>query len=201
MTAGRRPTPTALKVLTGTARPDRANPAEPKPPLLEIGDRPPAWITGARAKRAWTSLAPLLREQGLLTVLDAAALGLMVESFGDYLDARDLLEGKRCGLCGAPMGDRRPCSAPASAPAMEVDGKAGPSSRRHQAGGRYYTTRTETGSLMVRPHPAAAEKDAAWRRFVKLLIEFGATPAARSRVSAMVPASVDPAAEFLNGLG
>lgn len=178
--------PTALKVLEGTARKDRVRPDEPQPPALELGDRAPAWIKGPRARRAWHDLAPLLREQGLLTVLDAPALGLLVEAFGDYLEARDVVEGRRCGMCGASMRSPRPC--------RSGDG--------HDPGSRYYTTKTETGSVMIRSHPAAAELDGAWRRYTKLLLEFGATPAARSRVSAAAPATAaDPAAEFLDALG
>jgi P27 family predicted phage terminase small subunit len=203
-TAGRRPNPTALKVLAGTQRKDRVNPDEPKPQLIELGDKPPTWLSGDRAKRAWKDLAPLLRQNGLLTVIDAPAFGLLVEAFADYIAAREVLDGVRCGLCGKSMRSRGPCTAPAEPPTMRLtDRLVGPASRRHMAGSRYYSTRTESGSLMVRPHPAMAEKDAAWRRFTRLLTEFGSTPAARARVHA-TPAGggeVDPAEEFASGLG
>lgn len=132
----------------------------------------------------------MLRDYGLLTVLDAPALGLLVEAFADYVTAREVVEGKRCGLCGREMRAKRPCPR-----AIDELGN-------HDAGTRYYTTRTESGSVMIRPHPAAAEKDAAYRRFVKLLVEFGSTPAARARVSAAASESeADPAEEFVRGLG
>ena len=204
MTAGRRPSPTALKLLKGTDRKDRMNPDEPQPALLELGDKPPSWVRDARARKAWQDLAPLLRSNGLLAVIDAPALGLLVEAFADYIAAREVLDGIRCGHCGRSMRSRVPCTAPAAPPTMRLtDRLVGPASRRHEPGGRYYATRTESGSLMVRSHPAAAEKDAAWRRFVKLLTEFGSTPAARARVHSTPDpgAEIDPAEEFASGLG
>jgi phage terminase small subunit len=203
MTAGRRPEPTSLKLLKGTVRKDRLPAHEAKPDRIELGAAPPAWVKSARARGAWRSLEPLLQQNGLLTVLDAPALGLLVDAFADYVHAREVLDGERCGLCGRPVKSRVPCSAPAEPPTMRLgDRMPGPSSRRHMPGSQYYTTRTESGSLMVRPHPAAAEKDAAWRRFTKMLIEFGSTPAARARVSAApAGAAIDPAEEFASGLG
>lgn len=51
------------------------------------------------------------------------------------------------------------------------------------AHGRVYETKTETGSLICRPRPEVAMLADADRRFRAYMIEFGLTPAARSRVN------------------
>ena len=63
---GRKPKPTALKLLQGTARPDRMNPREPKP--KPVGARCPRHLDG-EARVAWYQLQPELRRLGLLTRL------------------------------------------------------------------------------------------------------------------------------------
>src|SRR5690606_15032073 len=60
--------PTALKVLQGTARPDRVKKGEPKP--RPIAPEPPPGLDRF-GKEAWRRLAPLLERQGLLTEDDA----------------------------------------------------------------------------------------------------------------------------------
>ncbi|EOC0702687.1 phage terminase small subunit P27 family, partial [Salmonella enterica subsp. enterica serovar Kokomlemle] len=49
--------------------------------------------------------------------------------------------------------------------------------------GRTYTVQTESGFL-IKPHPAVAMLADADRRFKSYLVEFGLTPAARSKVNA-----------------
>jgi phage terminase small subunit len=73
MLAGRPTKPTALKVLEGTWRSDRANPAEVSPPA-PADLSPPYWLSeGARDK--WLEIAPTLARNGLLTECDLGALG------------------------------------------------------------------------------------------------------------------------------
>jgi P27 family predicted phage terminase small subunit len=84
--------PTALHVLAGTDRPDRANPNEPQPAILSGTVRSPTWLKNPRARRAWRQLAADLTAQRLLTVLDPTSLGLLCDAFADYLDARDVIE-------------------------------------------------------------------------------------------------------------
>ena len=73
--SGRRPKPTALKVLEG-ARRDRINQNEPKP---QPGDpaRPEALSPGAA--KVWTRLAPLCLGQCTLTVSDGDAFATLCE--------------------------------------------------------------------------------------------------------------------------
>lgn len=86
---GRPPKPTALKILTGSARhdPQRINHDEPKPAL---GARPPAFLprTGP-ARAAWRRLAPVLTRTRVLTEADADALALACLALAEYLEARE----------------------------------------------------------------------------------------------------------------
>ncbi|MCO6450419.1 MAG: phage terminase small subunit P27 family [Caldilineales bacterium] len=68
---GPRPKPTNLKILQGTARPDRLNRHEPQPAAASI--RAPANLP-AGAKKAWRELARPLADLGLLTEIDRPAL-------------------------------------------------------------------------------------------------------------------------------
>lgn len=198
------PVPTSIKEARGTVRRDRANPAEPKPAELQLGSRPPAWIQGPRRRRAWSDLSELLQAQRLLTVLDAAALALLVDAYGDYLEASDLVTGKACGFCGQPVHSKRACTASAAVEVLpdEDDGQQHVGrivvTLEHEGGARYYTTRTKEGSLMIRPHPAMAIRQDAWKRVVGLLREFGMTPSARTRVAASDTPDADPLEQFLN---
>jgi phage terminase small subunit len=85
---GRPPTPTALKVLTGTAahNPQRVNRDEPKPAL---GATPPPWLPRrGPARAAWDRLSPILLRMRVLTEADAEALGLGCLALAEYLQNR-----------------------------------------------------------------------------------------------------------------
>ncbi|MBL0220020.1 MAG: phage terminase small subunit P27 family [Myxococcales bacterium] len=58
----------------------------------------------------------------------------------------------------------------------------------------YYKTKSRDGSEMIRAHPAVADRSDAWRRYRAGLVEFGLTPASRSRVSAVEGGNGKPAA-------
>src|SRR5919107_1437982 len=81
--------PTALKELQGTFRPDRANPAEPRP------DRsvpfPPERLSD-QAKAAWRELAEIADGLGVLTEGDPVALEAMAGALADLRDARASLD-------------------------------------------------------------------------------------------------------------
>lgn len=82
---GRKPTPTALKLVRG-------NPG--KRPLPENEPTPkgeadmPDWLTPAAAEH-WPLVAKQLREAGVLTAIDSAALALYCEAFARWRDATD----------------------------------------------------------------------------------------------------------------
>jgi P27 family predicted phage terminase small subunit len=79
--------PTALKVLHGTNRKDRANPKEPRPVSLPAGSTPPDWLSD-RGKEAWGDILPILRDLGVMTVADPVALGMLCDALVEYQEAR-----------------------------------------------------------------------------------------------------------------
>lgn len=83
---GRKPKPTALKRLSGTARPDRVNAAEPQFRVPERTPSPPAYLA-QEAADVWRDLGKLLREAGLFTVVDRYALAMFCSVAGRWMDA------------------------------------------------------------------------------------------------------------------
>lgn len=95
---GRLPRPTAIKALEGTTRPDRANPAEPTPPTIELGSEPPTWLSDEVARRYWTDLVDLLGgPAGIAAVTDATALAILAQAFGAWRRWSDWLANPRHG--------------------------------------------------------------------------------------------------------
>lgn len=90
--AGRKPLPTHLKLVKGTARPHRMNKAEPKPTVAVPA--PPEHLDEA-AKAKFTAMAELLARHGVMTELDSAALARYVVIWRRWLEAE--AEVKRRG--------------------------------------------------------------------------------------------------------
>ncbi len=67
-----------------------------------------------------------------------------------------------------------------------------------EAGGVTYESETEAGARIVRAHPAVAIAADAARRVKALLVEFGLTPSARTRVKASEAEPEDPAEALLD---
>jgi len=91
--SGRRPKPTALKVLLGTARKDRLNPLEPKVPEGEV-EKPDT--LSVEACRVWDSVAPVLLYMGTLTPADQQTFVAYCElqaAFTYQAQLRDLRPG------------------------------------------------------------------------------------------------------------
>ena len=81
---GRPPKPTALKLLQGTARPDRMPKNEPKP---ELGaPTRPNWLL-PEAKREWSRIVPELLRLGILAKIDRAALAARCQCWAMYVGA------------------------------------------------------------------------------------------------------------------
>ena len=74
--SGRRPKPTALKLLLGTVRKDRLNALEPKPPVGEV--QIPEGISPA-ARVVWGEIAPVCLYMGTLTAADTRPFWMMCE--------------------------------------------------------------------------------------------------------------------------
>jgi hypothetical protein len=66
--AGRKPLPTHLKLVKGTARPHRLNKAEPKPTVAV--PEPPGHLD-ERARAKFATMAAMLARHGVMTELDA----------------------------------------------------------------------------------------------------------------------------------
>lgn len=79
--------PTSLKLVTGTARADRANGGEPEPQLL-ADLTPPAHLS-ERSAKVWNELAPMLRRIQLLTEADTVAFEMLCDAVADYRFARE----------------------------------------------------------------------------------------------------------------
>lgn len=65
--------------------------------------------------------------------------------------------------------------------------------------GAWYETINESGGKMIRSHPALVDRADAWRRAKAGLVEFGLTPASRTKVTAAPEDAHDPLQEFLGG--
>jgi P27 family predicted phage terminase small subunit len=90
--AGRKPLPTHLKLVKGTARPHRINKAEPKPAITV--PKPPAHLD-ERARAKFAEMAEMLSRHGVMTELDASALARYSVIWCRWLDVET--EVKRRG--------------------------------------------------------------------------------------------------------
>ncbi len=78
--------PTAVKLIEGTFRRDRAPRREPRP--VPGVPRRPRWLD-ARGATKWRQLVAILGPMHVVTVADGDALALAAEAFSRFLAARD----------------------------------------------------------------------------------------------------------------
>ena len=83
-TPGRKPKPTAIKVLEGNPGKRPLNQREPVPPKGSI--KCPEWLL-PEAKKEWKRLAPSLEAMGVLTVLDIAAFEGYCQAYARWKEA------------------------------------------------------------------------------------------------------------------
>ena len=142
--AGRRPTPTALKLVTGNPGKRAVNKKEPKPEA-----KAPACPShlDAKGKATWKKLCALLGGMGVLTEADGLALERLVDCYSDILECRKLIERD----------------------------------------GRTYTTLDQNSNTLIKNNPAVNQLRAADSQFKSYLVEFGLTPAARTKVNVDLP--------------
>ena len=88
---GRKPKPTALKILEGNPGFRKLNENEPKP--LPIIPNCPEWLTG-NAKEVWGILAPILERMGVLTEADEIALAAICSLYARYKDLERIIDEK-----------------------------------------------------------------------------------------------------------
>ena len=149
-------TPTALKLVRGTAQKCRTNKREPK--SLKGKPKPPEHLSD-RARATWDYVTGLLADMNVLSKADGLALEGLCESYAEMLAARD-----RIRLYKSPT--YRQVSRKSTGE-TGADGKP------------LYEER-----IMIRAVPEVAIAADAERRFKSWLSVFGLTPADRSRVSA-----------------
>ena len=86
---GRKPLPTNLKVVKGTARKNRINKNEPKP-KVKIGD-PPEYLKGY-ALEFWNKFVEDMEDSGIITGLDEPALELLCKQYHRWRILEEKLE-------------------------------------------------------------------------------------------------------------
>lgn len=191
---GRNAKPTHLKLVQGTYRSDRAPEDEVKPPpVVEL--RPPSGMD-RYALRAWRRLAPLLQRLGLLTEVDLEMFISLCDVWGRLERARHRLKL----VLRAPIVEEM-VEGQASSDVLRVketieDGKVvGKETVRLRA---IPVGRPGHGTVMV----ISADRLALFRQaeisveraefsFRQLAVEFGLSPASRSRLDVEIPGKSD----------
>ncbi|AWK16076.1 phage terminase small subunit P27 family [Candidatus Williamhamiltonella defendens] len=136
--AGRRPTPTALKLVTGNPGRRPLNSAEPTPPPYSA--QPPTHLSNT-AKDTWERLTQLLNSMSVLTLADAFALERLCDIYDEILRYRAMIQRK----------------------------------------GETFEVHSQNG-VLIKANPAVSMLSDADKRFKSYLVEFGLTPAARTKV-------------------
>lgn len=85
---GRKPKPTKLKLLSGTARKHRLNEHEPTPDLAQ--PEPPEHLTGA-ARQEWERVIEEIVQLGIMSNLDRAPLAAYCQAYGRWVAAEAAL--------------------------------------------------------------------------------------------------------------
>ena len=87
-TRGRKPTPTALKVLEGNPGKRKLNDREPQP--LKKAPSCPAWLE-LEAKKEWRRLAKQMEAIGILTEIDRAAFAGYCQAYARWKEAEEFI--------------------------------------------------------------------------------------------------------------
>lgn len=110
---GRKPTPSALKLVKGN--PGRRPPRKREPKPKRVIPSAPEHIT-ERAKLAWEALSTRLDRYGLLTELDALAFEQLCENYAEILQLRaDVVAHGRTMVVTTTTGDTREAARPSVA--------------------------------------------------------------------------------------
>ena len=152
--AGRRPKPTALRLVTGNPGKRAVNKTEPKP--KRVIPSCPSYLSDS-AKVAWGRLCVLLDRMGVLTEADSLAIERLCDCYAEIIECRDLIER---------------------------DGRTYSSVTTRTTSEEGEVTTVEDIKSLLKANPAVAMMADADRRFKSYLVEFGLTPAARSKVHA-----------------
>lgn len=85
---GRKPKPTAIKVLEGNPGKRPVNSAEPKP--ISKAPKCPIWLE-AEAKKEWRRVAKQLEQLGVLTEVDMAAFAGYCQAYARWKEAEEFI--------------------------------------------------------------------------------------------------------------
>jgi len=85
---GRKPKPTAIKVLEGNPGKRALNQSEPKP--TKKAPRCPAWLE-EEAKREWKRLSKQMEQLGILTEIDMAAFAGYCQAYARWKEAEEFI--------------------------------------------------------------------------------------------------------------
>lgn len=85
---GRKPTPTAIKVLEGNPGKRQLNMNEPKPKAK--APRCPSWLE-EEAKKEWKRLAKQMEQLGILTEVDMAAFAGYCQAYARWKEAEEFI--------------------------------------------------------------------------------------------------------------
>ena len=85
---GRKPKPTALKVLEGNPGGRPLNPNEPSPG--KKAPRCPGWLED-EAKKEWKRMGKILEQMGLLTEMDMAAFAGYCQAYARWKEAEEFI--------------------------------------------------------------------------------------------------------------
>ncbi len=160
---GRKPKPTALKVLTGNPGQRPLNHDEPQPSATP--PKCPAWLS-KQAKAEWRKLAPELSRLGLLTLVDEGSLAGYCSALAAFRSAEETIQrdGEYVIMGGVWE------------PVLDADGKEIPDGK----GGVKMRCREGTGQMQ--PHPALVQLRAAWKAVKDFSALFGLDPSSRTRL-------------------
>ena len=87
--AGRRPLPTALKLIQGNPGKRPINKDEPKPEI-KAPTCPPH--LSRPAKNEWKRIVPILTNLGIMTKVDRAAIAAYCQSYGRWVEAENKVQ-------------------------------------------------------------------------------------------------------------
>lgn len=99
-TRGRKPKPTAMKILEGNPGKRPLNTNEPVPPKGSV--KCPAWLE-PEAKKEWKRLAPSLEAMGVLTQADLTAFAGYCQAYARWKEAEEFIS-KHGSIFQTPSG-------------------------------------------------------------------------------------------------
>lgn len=151
--------PTQLKVVEGTLRNAGQLLKEPLPQRFDPGSKPPRWLRGAPAIRAWREMVSHVGILEVATVADIQALAMLCDVFSVYLRARDITD---------------------------------------EEGLTWESYNEANGTRMLRMHPAVTIRNESWAQTVRMMQEFGMTPASRAKVVKVPEGNTNPLDAYLS---